>query len=126
MAFVSSFTPTVNSALPTSFTSTALCHQTAPQTGDATIPHRSVTMKVDLKEKIKADNATFKYLEEARLAKEQSLYTPQRGFTDAAETLNGRMAMMGFVLGLTTELITGKGINAQMAALFGPLLNLHF
>lgn len=82
-------------------------------------------MMAKIKEQLKAENATFRYTEEARIAKEESLYTPTRGWTDAAETLNGRLAMMGFIIGLTTELITGQGINAQMAALFAPLAKLH-
>ena len=36
------------------------------------------------------------------------------GFTRAAETWNGRLAMMGFIIGLGTELLTGKGILDQM------------
>jgi hypothetical protein len=36
------------------------------------------------------------------------------GFTAFAETWNGRLAMMGFVIGLATELLTGQGILAQI------------
>ncbi len=36
------------------------------------------------------------------------------GFTEFAETWNGRLAMLGFVIGLATELITGKGILSQL------------
>ena len=36
------------------------------------------------------------------------------GFTDFAETWNGRLAMMGFIIGLGTELVTGQGILDQM------------
>ncbi|MCL2934950.1 MAG: chlorophyll a/b-binding protein, partial [Trichodesmium sp. MAG_R03] len=32
------------------------------------------------------------------------------GFTNFAETWNGRLAMLGFVIGITTELLTGQGI----------------
>jgi hypothetical protein len=35
------------------------------------------------------------------------------GFVDFAETWNGRMAMLGFVIGLATEL-TGQGILQQI------------
>ena len=31
-----------------------------------------------------------------------------------AELLNGRMAMLGFVIGIATELITGQGILQQL------------
>jgi hypothetical protein len=36
------------------------------------------------------------------------------GFTTFAEKLNGRVAMIGFVIGIATELLTGQGILAQL------------
>jgi len=36
------------------------------------------------------------------------------GFTSFAETWNGRLAMLGFVIGLLTELFTGQGILSQL------------
>lgn len=36
------------------------------------------------------------------------------GFTEVAETWNGRLAMLGFIIGLATELITGQGILSQL------------
>ncbi|MGF1486298.1 MAG: high light inducible protein [Prochloraceae cyanobacterium] len=36
------------------------------------------------------------------------------GFTNFAETWNGRLAMLGFVIGLLTELFTGQGILSQL------------
>ena len=36
------------------------------------------------------------------------------GFHDRAEKLNGRLAMLGFVIGLGTELLTGQGILSQI------------
>ena len=36
------------------------------------------------------------------------------GFVSFAETWNGRLAMLGFVIGLGTELLTGQGILAQI------------
>lgn len=35
---------------------------------------------------------------------------PKFGFNDYAERLNGRAAMVGFVLALVIEYITGKGV----------------
>ena len=36
------------------------------------------------------------------------------GFVVFAETWNGRLAMLGFVIGLATELLTGQGVLAQI------------
>lgn len=36
------------------------------------------------------------------------------GFTEFAENWNGRLAMLGFVIGVLTELLTGQGILAQL------------
>lgn len=36
------------------------------------------------------------------------------GFTQFAENWNGRLAMLGFVIGLGTEFLTGKGILSQL------------
>jgi hypothetical protein len=40
--------------------------------------------------------------------------TPRFGFVAFAETWNGRLAMLGFVIGLATELLTGQGILQQI------------
>jgi Chlorophyll A-B binding protein len=32
------------------------------------------------------------------------------GFTGSAENLNGRMAMIGFIAAVVTELVTGQGV----------------
>ena len=39
---------------------------------------------------------------------------PRIGFVNFAETWNGRMAMMGILIGLGTELITGQSILRQI------------
>ncbi|MBC6421587.1 MAG: high light inducible protein [Hormoscilla sp. SP5CHS1] len=36
------------------------------------------------------------------------------GFTEFAETWNGRLAMLGLTIGLATELMTGQGILSQL------------
>lgn len=36
------------------------------------------------------------------------------GFTPFNELWNGRLAMLGFAIGLATELLTGKGIFEQL------------
>ena len=43
--------------------------------------------------------------------------TNKYGFTAFAENWNGRLAMLGFVIGLATEFLTGKGILAQLGLL---------
>ena len=41
-------------------------------------------------------------------------FEPRYGFVNFAEIWNGRLAMMGILIGLTTELLTGQGILTQM------------
>jgi hypothetical protein len=36
------------------------------------------------------------------------------GFTGFAENWNGRLAMLGFVIGIATEVLTGQGVLAQI------------
>lgn len=36
------------------------------------------------------------------------------GFTPENEIINGRLAMVGFAIGVLTELITGQGILSQL------------
>ena len=40
--------------------------------------------------------------------------TPRFGFVQFAETWNGRLAMLGFLIGLATEVLTGQGILSQI------------
>ena len=39
---------------------------------------------------------------------------PRFGFVAFAESWNGRLAMLGFVIGLATELLTGQSILQQI------------
>ncbi len=39
---------------------------------------------------------------------------PKLGFTQFAETWNGRLAMIGFIAALLVELVTGKGVLEQL------------
>ncbi|MGB3574197.1 MAG: chlorophyll a/b-binding protein [Phormidesmis sp.] len=36
------------------------------------------------------------------------------GFTEFAETWNGRLAMIGFVSAIAVEFVTGQGVLAQL------------
>ncbi|MDJ0508441.1 MAG: chlorophyll a/b-binding protein [Crocosphaera sp.] len=36
------------------------------------------------------------------------------GFTSFAENWNGRLAMLGFLIGIATEYLTGQGILSQL------------
>ena len=36
------------------------------------------------------------------------------GFSQFAETWNGRLAMLGFVIAVATEFLTGQGILSQL------------
>ena len=39
---------------------------------------------------------------------------PRYGFVNFTEIWNGRLAMMGILIGLITEVLTGQGILTQM------------
>ncbi len=39
---------------------------------------------------------------------------PRYGFVNFAEIWNGRLAMLGILIGLTTEVLTGQGILTQI------------
>ena len=39
------------------------------------------------------------------------------GFTQFAENWNGRFAMLGIIIGIATELMTGQGILSQLGLL---------
>ena len=39
---------------------------------------------------------------------------PRFGFVNFAETWNGRLAMIGIIVGLATELLTGQSILVQI------------
>lgn len=39
---------------------------------------------------------------------------PKIGFTRAAEILNGRLAMIGFLATILVEILTGQGILGQL------------
>ena len=41
-------------------------------------------------------------------------FEPRFGFVNYAEIWNGRLAMLGIVIGLSTELLTGQGILEQI------------
>jgi ferrochelatase len=51
---------------------------------------------------------------DATMAQPVAPSQPRFGFVSFAETWNGRLAMLGFVIGLATELLTGQGIVAQI------------
>ncbi|MEM9007363.1 MAG: chlorophyll a/b-binding protein [Cyanobacteria bacterium P01_F01_bin.86] len=44
----------------------------------------------------------------------QGLAQSKFGFTEYAETLNGRLAMLGFTIAVVAELLTGQGILSQL------------
>lgn len=46
------------------------------------------------------------------------------GFTEVAELLNCRLAALGFVLGVVTELLTGVGPVGQLLSLWKSVVNL--
>lgn len=59
----------------------------------------------------------FGKVAEASAAKVASAATGTFGWVPAAERLNGRAAMFGFLLGLTTEVLSGHSIYTQVRVL---------
>jgi hypothetical protein len=53
----------------------------------------------------------FKFRNQRKIMPES---TTRFGFVAFAETWNGRLAMLGFVIGLGTEVLTGQGILGQL------------
>lgn len=49
-------------------------------------------------------------------------YRGPQGWTAYAEKVNGRMAQLGFVIGLVTEIVSGKPIGEQILVMFSPLV----
>ena len=59
--------------------------------------------------------SSYSYIPKEIIAIENTTTTePKFGFNIFAETWNGRLAMLGFVIGLATEFITGQGILSQI------------
>ena len=46
-------------------------------------------------------------------------FRPRFAWDSYGEKLNGRLCMMGFTIGVLTELLTGQGIIAQVRSIFG-------
>lgn len=64
----------------------------------------------------------FNKLEENRQAKATAAQSVEQDYFPEAEKLNGRAAMIGFVIGLVTEAVSGQGILEQVHTIFSPLL----
>jgi|LauGreDrversion4_2_1035121.scaffolds.fasta_scaffold1216171_2 hypothetical protein len=48
----------------------------------------------------------------------KSAATKTWGWTETAERWNGRLAMLGFVIAIATELLTGAGVLDQLRSLW--------
>lgn len=57
-------------------------------------------------------------------ARRESAYTGPQGWTPYAEKVNGRLAQLGFVIGLVTEIASGKPIGTQILIMFSPFIHL--
>jgi len=65
--------------------------------------------------RLNASRAHYKVLQLAKsLIAAMTDSAPRFGFVAFAETWNGRMAMLGFVIGLATEVLTGQSILSQI------------
>eukprot|EP00178_Gracilaria_changii_P001948 TRINITY_DN1284_c0_g2_i1.p4 TRINITY_DN1284_c0_g2~~TRINITY_DN1284_c0_g2_i1.p4 ORF type:complete len:127 (+),score=18.19 TRINITY_DN1284_c0_g2_i1:646-1026(+) len=112
-AFVSSFAPSLT------FLSSTPATMQVSRTFIAT-----PRMALETKDKTDTAQSPFRSLEANRAAKAESEYRGPQGFTPYAEKVNGRLAQLGFVIGLVTEIVSGKGINEQILIMFSPLVHL--
>jgi len=59
-------------------------------------------------------NIQFRQMLELLRIKRMENQDTKFGFTQFAENWNGRLAMLGLVIGIATEFLTGKGILSQL------------
>ena len=112
------FVPALSLRAPTAFTGRPTFNTTHPQ---ATFARRSV-----IRAQIGDSDSRFNKTSANRKAKIDAEYRGPQGFTPYAEKVNGRLAQLGFVIGLITE-IFGKGhptIVQQIGIMGSPIT--HF
>jgi hypothetical protein len=63
----------------------------------------------------------FNRIEQNRQAKLSAIDTDPQGFTSYSEKVNGRLAMMFFVIGLFTEVVSHRTMSDQILIMFSPL-----
>jgi hypothetical protein len=68
----------------------------------------------------------FNSIAENRAAMSDSIVQQPKGFTPYAEKVNGRLAQLGFVIGLATEILSHDHltIGQQILLMFSPVTNL--
>jgi len=111
MAFVA---PTLAAARPAAVSARASAFTTTARPAVVAAPaarHSSTVVMVN-------DNKRrFNRVEKAAAAKAAAAESGTFGWVPKAEMLNGRAAMFGFLLGLSTELISGHSIYVQVKVL---------
>lgn len=120
-AFVSAAAPLTSS----SFTARrSLCARPATSYSAARAVPRAV-LGLDKKKAEPAPESKvtgrFNKIEQDRRARLDAVDTDPQGFTDYAEKVNGRLAMMFFVIGFLTEIASGKTMADQILILGSPL-----
>lgn len=104
----------VTSALATSLRGSAVCFHT----------HRPTTaISMSLSEDKRAFSSRLSTDNENRRIRKESEYRGPQGFTPYAERVNGRLAQLGFVIGLVTEIASGKPMGEQILIMFSPLVH---
>lgn len=68
--------------------------------------------------------SSFNRSEQNQIDLREAEYRGPQGFTPYAELVNGRLAQMGFVIGLITEIASGKTITQQVGIIFAPVAHL--
>eukprot|EP00171_Calliarthron_tuberculosum_P005746 IDg5746t1 len=101
-------------ALTSSFRGTAVCSHSR---------HPAQAVRMTLAGDKRAFSSRLNSDEENRRIRKDSEYRGPQGFTAYAERVNGRLAQLGFVIGLVTELASGKPMGEQILIMFSPLVH---
>ena len=126
-----SYSAFVTGAAPLSLTSTAFTTSLTsarPMRARVATPAR-VTAILGTK-KVKGETAEtieamdLSRTEKNRRIKDLAVDTDPQGFTDYSENVNGRLAQMFFVIGLITEIASGKPMSEQILIMFSPFVKL--
>ena len=111
----------VSSCGSLSLSKSSFTASTSPVTRSSVVVPRRFTVRASAAEDARPK---FNTIEEDRLARIESEYNGPQGFTPFSELVNGRLAQLAFVVGLVTELVSGKPMGEQIGLLLSPVAHL--